>query len=40
MSDLVEIGTDDLTDPDVQARVEAAVLDLLNGERRTTLRAA
>ena len=40
VSDLVEIGTDDLTDPDVQARVETAVLDLLTGDRRPALRAA
>ena len=39
-SDLMELGTDDLTDPAVQSRIEAAVLELLIGERRAALRAA
>lgn len=39
-SDLLAIGTDDLADPSVQARLEQAVLDLLPGERRSRLRAA
>jgi DNA topoisomerase-1 len=39
-SDLVELGTADLTDPAVQARIEAAVIELLVGDRRAKLRAA
>jgi hypothetical protein len=39
-SDLVELGTADLTDPGVQARIEAAVIELLIGDRRAKLRAA
>ena len=39
-SDLMELGTDDLTDPRVQAQIETAVLDLLIGDRRARLRAA
>lgn len=38
--DLRELGTSDLTDPAVQARIEAAVLELLIGDRRSSLRAA
>jgi len=39
-SDLLELGTDDLADPSVQAKIEAAVLELLIGDRRAKLRAA
>jgi DNA topoisomerase IB len=38
--DLLALGSDDLADPSVQATVEAAVLELLAGGRRATLRAA
>jgi DNA topoisomerase-1 len=38
--DLIEGGSDDLSDPSVQERIEAAVLDLLAGGRSARLRAA